>query len=113
VDVRAAEARAREQRSSSTRWSRRKQRHGFNSSWSANSMTSRASFQGLTTSSARRGAAEATDSDAAMLLARRARRRSGEAKAAVIARRIWKEQLRGCAGRVSVAHVREQRKFKL
>jgi hypothetical protein len=32
---------------------------------STNSMTSRASFQGSTTSSARRGAAEATDSDAA------------------------------------------------
>jgi hypothetical protein len=92
--VHAAEARAREQRSSSTRWSRRKQRRGFDSSWSANSMTSRASFQGSTTSSARRWAAEATDSDAATLMARQAGRRSGEAKAASIARRTRKEQLR-------------------
>jgi hypothetical protein len=92
--VHAAEARAREQRSSSTRWSRRKQRRGFDSSWSANSMTSRASFQGSTTSSARRGAAEATDSDAATLMVRRAGRRSGEAKAAIIARRTRKEQRR-------------------
>jgi hypothetical protein len=45
------------------------------------------------------------------LMARQVGRRSGEAKAAVIARRIRKEQLRGCAGRVSVAHVREQKKF--
>jgi hypothetical protein len=45
------------------------------------------------------------------IMARRAGRRSGEAKAAVIARRIRKEQLRGCAGRVSVAHVHEQKKF--
>jgi hypothetical protein len=44
-------------------------------------------------------------------MARQVGRRSGEAKAAVIARRIRKEQLRGCAGRVSVAHVREQKKF--
>jgi hypothetical protein len=77
----------RKKRSYSTRWSRRKQRSGFDNSWSANSMTSRASFQGSTTSSARRGAAEATDSDAATLLARRAggkavkRRRRSE--------RIW------------------------
>jgi hypothetical protein len=77
VDVRAAEARAREQRSS---------RGGFGSNLSANSMASRASFQGSTTSSARRGAAEATDSDAAVVMARRAGRRSDEAKAAVIAR---------------------------
>jgi hypothetical protein len=49
--VRAAEARAREQRSS---------RGGFSDSLSANSMVSRASFQGSTMSSARRGAAEAT-----------------------------------------------------
>jgi hypothetical protein len=69
------------------------------------------SFQGSTTSSARRGAAEATDSDAATLLARRTGRRSDKAKMAVIARRIRKEQLRGCAGRVSVAHVHEQNKF--
>jgi hypothetical protein len=61
---------------------------------STNSMTSRASFQGSTTSSARRGAAEATDNDAATVIAKRAGRRSGEAKAAVIAQRIWKEQLR-------------------
>jgi hypothetical protein len=94
VDVRAAEARAREQRSSSTRRSRQKQRRGFDSSWSANSMASRASFQGSTTSSARRGVAKATDSDAATLMARRAGRRSGKAKAAVIARRTRKEQLR-------------------
>jgi hypothetical protein len=77
----------RKKRSNSTRWSMRKQRCGFDSSWSANSMKSRASFQGSTTSSARRGAAEATDSDAATLLARRAggkaakRRRRSE--------RIW------------------------
>jgi hypothetical protein len=75
--MRAAEARAREQRSS---------RGGFGSSLSANSMASRASFQGSTTSSARRGAVEATDSDAATPMARRAGRRSGDAKAAVIAR---------------------------
>jgi hypothetical protein len=54
---------------------------------------------------------EATNSDAATLLARRAGRRSGEAKAAVIARRIRKEQLRGCACRVSVAHARKQWKL--
>jgi hypothetical protein len=46
-------------------------------------MASRASFQGLTTSSAQRGAAEATDSDAATSLARRVGRRSCGAKAAV------------------------------
>jgi hypothetical protein len=100
--VRTAEAHAREQRNN---------RSGFGNSLPANSMASRVSFQGSTTSSARRGAAEATDSDAATLLARRAGRRSGEAKAAVIAWRIRKEQLRGCAGRVSVAHVREQRRL--
>jgi hypothetical protein len=65
----------RRNRGSSTRWLRRKQRRGFDSSWSANSMASRVSFQGLTTSSAQRGAAEATDSDAATSLARRVRRR--------------------------------------
>jgi hypothetical protein len=101
--VRTAEAHAREQRNN---------RGGFGNNLPANSMASRVSFQGSTTSSARHGAAEATDSDAATLLARRARRRSSKAKAAVIARRIRKEQLRGCAGRVSVAHVHEQRKFK-
>jgi hypothetical protein len=57
-------------------------------------MASSASFQGSTTSSAHHGAAEATDSDAATLMARRAGRRSGKAKAAVIARRTRKEQLR-------------------
>jgi hypothetical protein len=46
-------------------------------------MASRVSFQGLTMSSAQRGAAEATDSDAATLLARRVGRRSCGAKAAV------------------------------
>jgi hypothetical protein len=100
--VRTAEAHAREQRSN---------RGGFGNSLPANSMVSRVSFQGSTTSSARRGAAKATDSDAATHLARRAGRRSGEAKVAVIARRIRKEQLRGCAGRVSAAHVREQRRL--
>jgi hypothetical protein len=39
------------------------------------------------------------------LMARQVGRRSGEMKAAVIARRIRKEQLRGCADRVSAAHV--------
>jgi hypothetical protein len=73
----------RRRRSSSTRWSRRKQQHGFDNSWSANSMASRVSFQGLTTSSAQRGAAEATDSDAATSLARRVGRRSCGAKAAI------------------------------
>jgi hypothetical protein len=97
--LRTAEAHAREQRNN---------RGGFGNNLPANSMASRVSFQGLTTSSARRGAAEATDSDAATLLARRAGRRSGEAKVAVIARRIQKEMLRGCAGRVSAAHAREQ-----
>jgi hypothetical protein len=67
--------------------------------------------QGSITLSAWRGAAEATDSDAAMLLARRAGRRSGKAKVAVIARRIRKEQLRGCAGHALVAHVHEQRRL--
>jgi hypothetical protein len=100
--VRTAEAHAREQRSN---------RGEFGNSLPASSMASRVSFQGSTTSSARRGAAEATDSDAATLLARRAGRRSSEEKAAVIARRIRKEQLRRCAGHVSVAHMREQRKF--
>jgi hypothetical protein len=42
-----------------------------------------ASFQGSTTSSARRGTAKATDSDAATLMTRRAGRRSCETKAAV------------------------------
>jgi hypothetical protein len=70
-------------RSSSTRWSRRKRRRGFDSSWSANSMASRVSFQGLTTSSAQRAAVEATDSDAATSLARRVGRKSCGAKAAV------------------------------
>jgi hypothetical protein len=83
--VRAAEARVREQRSS---------RDGFDSSLSANSMASRASFQGSTTSSAQRGVTEATDSDAATVMARRVGRRSGEAKATVIARRAREEQLR-------------------
>jgi hypothetical protein len=46
-------------------------------------MTSRVSFQSLTTPSAQRGAAEATDSDAATSLARRVGRRSCGAKAAV------------------------------
>jgi hypothetical protein len=46
-------------------------------------MASRVSFQGLTTSSAQRGAAEATDSDAATSLARRVGRRSCGAKVAV------------------------------
>jgi hypothetical protein len=73
----------RKKRSNSTRWSRRKQRHGFDSSWSANSIASRVSFQSLTTSSAHRGAAEATDSDAATSLARRVGRKSYGAKAAV------------------------------
>jgi hypothetical protein len=57
-------------------------------------MASRDSFQCSTTSSARRGAAEATDNDAATVMAKRAGKRSGEAKATVIARRIWKKQLR-------------------
>jgi hypothetical protein len=35
-------------------------------------------------------------------------RRSGETEAAVIARRIRKEQLRGCADRVSTAHAHGQ-----
>jgi hypothetical protein len=100
--MRTAEAHAREQRSN---------RGGFNNSLPANSTSSKVSFQDSTTSSARRGAAEATDSDEATLLARRAGRRSGKAKVAVITRRIRKEQLRGCAGRVSVAHVREQRRL--
>jgi hypothetical protein len=81
---------------------------GFDNSWSANSMASRVSFQGLTTSSAQRGATEATDSDAATNLARRVGRRSGETKAAVIARQFRKEQLRGCADRVSAAHAHRQ-----
>jgi hypothetical protein len=38
----------------------------------------------------------------------RVERRSGETKAAVIARRIRKEQLRGCADRVSAAHAHGQ-----
>jgi hypothetical protein len=46
-------------------------------------MASRVSFQDLTTSSAQRGAAEATDSDAATSLARRVGRRGCGAKAAV------------------------------
>jgi hypothetical protein len=98
----------RKKRSSSTRWSRRKQRRRFDNSWSANSMASRVSVQGLTTSSAQRGAAEATDSDAATLLAGRVGRRSDETKAAVIARRFRKEQLRGCADRISAAHAHGQ-----
>jgi hypothetical protein len=65
VDVHAAEAHAREQRSS---------RGGFGSSLSANSMASRASSHGSTMSSARRGAAEATDGDAATLVVRQARK---------------------------------------
>jgi hypothetical protein len=48
--------------------------HGFGSSLSASSMASKASSHGSTTSSARRGAAVATDGDAAMLVARRARK---------------------------------------
>jgi hypothetical protein len=76
--VRAAEARAREQRSS---------RGGFGSSLSANSMASRASFQGSTTSSVRRGAAEATDSDAATLMVRRAGGKA--AKQRRRSERIW------------------------
>jgi hypothetical protein len=44
-------------------------------------MASRASSHGSTTSSARRGAAEATDGDAATVMARRAGRRGGESKA--------------------------------
>jgi hypothetical protein len=73
----------RRKRSNSTKWSRRKQRRGFDNSGSANSMVSRVSFQDLTTSSAQRGAAEATDSDAATSLARRVGRRGCGAKAAV------------------------------
>jgi hypothetical protein len=46
-------------------------------------MASRVSFQGLTTSTAQCGAAEATDSDAATNLARRVGKRSCGAKAAV------------------------------
>jgi hypothetical protein len=70
-------------RSNSTRWSRRKQQRGFDSSWSANSMASRVSFQSLTTSSAQREAEKATDSDAATNLARRVGRKSCGAKATV------------------------------
>jgi hypothetical protein len=73
----------RRKRSNSMKWSRRKQRRGFDNSGSANSMVSRVSFQDLTTSSAQRGAAEATDSDAATSLARRVGRRGCGAKAAV------------------------------
>jgi hypothetical protein len=73
----------RRKKSSSTRWSRRKQRRGFDSSLSANSMASKVSSQGLTTSSAQRGVAEAIVSDAATSLARRVGRRSCGAKAAV------------------------------
>jgi hypothetical protein len=45
------------------------------------------------------------------VMARRAGKKGGEAKVAVIARRIRKEQLRRCAGHVSAAHVREQRRL--
>jgi hypothetical protein len=68
----------RKKRSSSTRWLRRKQRRRFDNSWSANSMASRVSFQGLTTSSAQHGAAEATDSDAATSMAWRIERVAAE-----------------------------------
>jgi hypothetical protein len=59
------------------------QQRGFDSSWFANSMASRASFQGLTTSSAQRGTVVAADSDAATSLARRVGRRSYRVKAVV------------------------------
>jgi hypothetical protein len=76
--VRAAEARA---------WEQRSIRGGLGSSLSANSMASRASFQGSTTSSARREAAEATVSDAVTLMARRAGRSS-----CAVARRSGQKQ---------------------
>jgi hypothetical protein len=94
-----AEAHAREERSN---------RGGFGNSLPVNSMASRVSFQGSTTSSAQRGAAEATDSDAATLLARRARRRSSKAKAEVRAELDWR--VRGCER--SVLPVADSARFR-
>jgi hypothetical protein len=45
------------------------------------------------------------------VMAKRIGRRSGEAKVAVITRRIRKEQLRGCAGRGSAAQMCKQRRL--
>jgi hypothetical protein len=90
VDVRAAEARAREQRSS---------RGGFGSRLSANSMMFRASFQGSTTSSARRGAAETTDSDAATVMAQGAPFIHTKVEAGATQRRFDAQRKTGGGGR--------------
>jgi hypothetical protein len=84
------------------RWSRRKQRRGFNSSWSANSMASRVSFQSLITSSAQRGAAGATDGDATTSLVWRVRRRSCGATVAV-----RRDELGGASMQPSTAVLQE------